>query len=450
MGMSGLQIYKLLPKTNCKDCGFPTCLAFAMKLAAKQAELAACPHVSDESKAALAASSAPPMRAVTLGSGDKEIKVGNETEMFRHDKTFYHQPGIFLRVKDTQPAGEIAEAVAEAMSYQVERVGIMMELSGVAVENASGDKDTFVAAIEAAQGKANGKPFIIMTNDPHTAQAGLEAAGDKPLLYAANKDNWQEMAAAAKAAGASIAVYEPEGLTPLANLAEQVKGAGLEDIVLDPGARGAADSLQIFTQIRRLALTKNLRELGYPLIAFAGEGAESAEEEAIIAAQHVSKYGGLVVIDHFDPAVLYILLTLRLNIYTDPQKPIQVSPGIYEIGEPGPDSPLAVTTNFSLTYFSAAGELAASGMPSWLLISDSEGMSVLTAWAAGNFDAEIVAKAAKTFDVASKVNHRKIIIPGYVSTISGELEEEMPGWEILVGPREAVDIPKYLKQVWQN
>ena len=449
MGMSGLQIYKLLPKTNCKDCGFPTCLAFAMKLAAKQADLAACPHVSEESKAALAASSAPPMRLVTLGSGDTEVKVGNETEMFRHNKTFYNPAGIFLRVKDTQPIAEIEAAVAEAMSYQVERVGITMGLSGVAVENASGDKDAFVAAINAAKAKTNGKPFIIATDDPATAQAGLEAAGERPLLYAANKDNWQEMAATAKATGASIAVYEPEGLTPLANLAENVKGAGIEEIVLDPGARGMADSLALFTQIRRLALTKNFRPLGYPIITFPGEGAESPEEETIVAAQHIAKYGGFVILDHFDPAVAYILLTLRLNIYTDPQKPIQVSPGVYEIGDPGPDSPLLVTTNFSLTYFSVASELDGSGVPSWLLITDSEGMSVLTAWAAGNFDAETVAKGAKAFDVESKVSHRKIIIPGYVAVISGELEEEMPGWEILVGPREAVDIPAYLK-LWQN
>jgi len=449
MAMSGLQIYKLLPKTNCKDCGFPTCLAFAMKLAAKQAELSACPHVSEESKAALAASSAPPMRLIVLGSGDAEVKVGNETEMFRHNKTFYHPAAVFLRVKDTQPIAEIETAVAEAMAYQVERVGMMLSLNGVAVENASGDKETFVAAISAARAKADSKPLIVMTDDPATAQAGLQVAGEKPMLYAARAENWQEMAAAAKAAGASLVVYETDGLTSLANLAENVKDAGVEDIVLDPGTRSMADSLALFTQIRRLALTKSFRPLGYPIVAFPGEGAASPEEEAIIAAQHIAKYGGFIVLDHFDPAVAYILLTLRLNIYTDPQKPIQVSPGIYEIGEPGPDSPLLVTTNFSLTYFSVAGELDGSGVPSWLLITDSQGMSVLTAWAAGNFDAETIAKAAQTFDLEGKVDHRKIIIPGYVAVISGELEEEMPGWEILVGPREAVDIPAYLK-LWQN
>jgi acetyl-CoA decarbonylase/synthase complex subunit gamma len=188
--------------------------------------------------------------------------------------------------------------------------------------------------------------------------------------------------------------------------------------------------------------------LGFPIITFPGEGAEDTDEEAILAAEFIAKYGGIIVLDHFDPAVVYPLLTLRLNIYTDPQKPIQVSPGVYEIGAPKPESPLLVTTNFSLTYFSVAGEVEASGVPSWLLICDSEGMSVLTAWAAGKFDAEKIAKTLKQFSVTDKLSHQKIVIPGFVATISGELEEELPGWEIRVGPREAVDITGYLKNVW--
>jgi len=169
------------------------------------------------------------------------------------------------------------------------------------------------------------------------------------------------------------------------------------------------------------------------------------EEEAVQAAQHIAKYAGIVILDHFDPATIYPLLTLRQNVYTDPQKPIQVGPGLYEISNPQPDSPLLVTTNFSLTYFSVAGEVEGSGRPTWLLIVDSEGMSVLTGWAAGKFDAEKIAKSVQQFNVPSKISHKKIVIPGLVATISGELEEELPGWEIRVGPREAIDIPAYLK-----
>ena len=265
------------------------------------------------------------------------------------------------------------------------------------------------------------------------------------MLYAADGDNWQAMAELAKKHKLPLAVRGEGGLTALANLVEQVKNAGVEDIVLAPGAREPVDTLVNLTQLRRLALKKNFRLLGYPVITFPGEGAASEAEEVALAAQHVAKYAGFIVLDHFDPATMYSLLTLRLNIYTDPQKPIQMEPGIYEFGEPTADSPLLTTTNFSLTYFSVAGEVDGSGVPAWLLVCDAEGMSVLTAWAAGNFDAEVIVKMVKQFNVGDKIAHRKIVIPGFVAVISGELEDELSGWEVLVGPREAVDIPAYLK-----
>jgi acetyl-CoA decarbonylase/synthase complex subunit gamma len=202
--------------------------------------------------------------------------------------------------------------------------------------------------------------------------------------------------------------------------------------------------------MRRAAIKKNFRPLGYPVITFPGDGADSPEKEAMLASQFVNRYAGFIVLNNFEPAALYSLLTLRQNIYTDPQKPIQVTPGLYEIGEPKPESPLLVTTNFSLTYFSVAGEVEGAGRPAWLLVADSEGMSVLTAWAAGKFDAEAIAKSVKTTGVADKIGHKKIVLPGAVATISGELEEELPGWEVLVGPREAIGIPSYLRYLASN
>lgn len=449
MALSGLEIYKLLPKTNCKDCGFPTCLAFAMKLAQKQIELAACPHVSEEAKAALEASAAPPIRLVTVGTGDKKIEVGNETVMYRHEKTFFHEPGLVLRVKDDQPLDEVKASVAEACGYTVDRVGLDLSMNGVAVENVSGDADTFAQAVEAVRDTIR-CPLVLMSSDPAAMKAALARTdGSLPLIYAADRDNWSDMVALAKEHKAPLVVCEPGGLTELANLVEQVKDAGVEDIVLDPGARSMVESLNVLTQLRRLALKKNFRLLGFPIITFPGDGASSEEEEVMLASQHIAKYAGIVVLDHFDPAIAYPLLTLRLNIYTDPQKPIQVEPGLREVNGPAPDSPLLTTTNFSLTYFSVSGEAEGSGVPAWLLICDAEGMSVLTAWAAGKFDAEKIAKSVKQFEVEGKIAHKKIVIPGFVATISGDLEEELPGWEIMVGPREAVDIPSYLKNVWQ-
>ncbi len=449
MPLSGLEIYKLLPKTNCKECGFPTCLAFAMKLAAKQAELTACPYVSEEAKAALAAAAAPPIRLITISSDGKKIEVGNETVMFRHEKTFYHEPGLLVRVKDTQPLEEFKDTVTKAANYSVERVGMELTVSGFAVENASGDPAVFAERVETVKAIAN-LPLVLISKNPAALEAAIaKLDGSVPLLYAADEDNWQAMAELAEKHGFPLAVRGEGDLAALANLVEQVKNAGVEDIVLDPGSRGPVDTLISLTQIRRLALKKNFRLLGYPVITFPGEGAASEAEEVALAAQHIAKYAGFIVLDHFDPATMYPLLTLRLNIYTDPQKPIQMEPGIYEFGDPTPESPLLTTTNFSLTYFSVAGEVENAGVPAWLLVCDSEGMSVLTAWAAGNFDAEVIAKMVKQFNVADKISHRKIVIPGLVAVISGELEDELPGWEVLVGPREAVDIPAYLK-LWQN
>ena len=457
MALSGLEIYKLLPKTNCKECGFPTCLAFAMKLAAKQAELVACPYVSEEAKASLAAAAAPPIRLITISSDGRKIEVGNETVMFRHEKTFYHEPGLLVRVKDTQPLGEFEDIVTKSASYSVERVGMELTVGGFAVENTSGDPALFAERIEALKAIAN-LPLVLISKDPAAMEATVaRLEGTAPLLYAADKDNWQAMAELAKKHGLPLAVRgegDPstssgQRLTALANLVEQVKNVGVEDIVLDPGTRGPVDTLVSLTQLRRLALKKSFRLLGYPVITFPGEGAASEAEEVILAAQHIAKYSGFIVLDHFDPATMYSLLTLRLNIYTDPQKPIQMEPGIYEFGEPTADSPLLTTTNFSLTYFSVAGEVESSGVPCWLLVCDSEGMSVLTAWAAGNFDAEVIAKMVKRFNPEEKIAHRKIVIPGLVAVISGELEDELSGWEVRVGPREAVDIPAYLK-LWQS
>jgi acetyl-CoA decarbonylase/synthase complex subunit gamma len=445
MALSGLQIYKLLPKTNCKECGFPTCLAFAMKLAAKQVDLDACPYVSDEAKESLAAASAPPIRLIKVGTGDQQFQVGNETVMFRHEKTFFNQPGLALRVRDTEDTGAIEEKVETVNAYCVERVGIDMTFNAIAVENASGDAGTFASVVEAVRAKTT-LPFVLISDNADALKAALQKeGGQKPLLYAATSDNWEAMAALSKESGASLAIRSRDGLDELADLTKKVADAGVEDLVLDPGSRDLRTSLAQLTQLRRLAIKKNFRPLGYPIIAFPGEVVESEEGEIVAATQYIAKYVGIIIMDHFDPAVAYPLLTLRLNIYTDPQKPISVDPGIYEFNSPTADSPLLTTTNFSLTYFSVAGELDGSGMPAWLLICDAEGMSVLTAWAAGKFDAETIAKAVKTHGAGDKINQKKITLPGHVAVLSGELEDELPGWEIRVGPREAVDLPAYLK-----
>jgi acetyl-CoA decarbonylase/synthase complex subunit gamma len=444
MALSGIVIYKMLPKTNCKDCGFPTCLAFAMKLAAKQVELSLCPHVSEESEAKLSESAAPPIRLVTLSANGHEVKAGNEVVLFRHEKTFYNKPGLFIRVRDSETAEEIKSKLAPAETYEVNYVGIELNLDGFVVESVSGDPGSFAKAVEVVRGISQ-RPLILMSQNPEVITAGLDKAGGKgTMIYGANRENWQEMAAVAKATGASLAVVA-DSMDGLADLTEKIKGQGVEDMVIDPGARDLGASLAYATQIRRLALKKNYRPLGFPLIVFPGDAGDPVKE-SMQAAQAIAKYAGFIVLDHFTPETIYPLLVLRENIYTDPQKPIQVQPGLYELNDPSASDPLLVTTNFSITYFSVANEVEGAGLPAWLLVTDAEGMSVLTAWAAGKFDAERVAKDVKRFEVMDKIDHKRIIIPGHVAVISGELEEELPGWEIRVGPREAVDLPSFIKQ----
>lgn len=448
MALTGLQIYKLLPQTNCKECGFPTCLAFAMKLAAKQAELSACPYVSEEAKAQLDAAAAPPIRLVSVEGPGHKVEVGNETVIFRHEKTFYHPPGLFLRVKDSWPLEQVKSAAKEAMDYSVTYVGMNLHLDGVAVEAASGNPEPFAAAVKAVR-EVTDRPLILMASDPAALKAGLAAAdGPRPLLYAATAENWQAVAEIAKAANVPVAV-RADSLDGLADLTEKVKGAGVQDIVLDPGVRDPAGTLVTLTHLRRLALKKTFRPLGFPIITFPGEGASDVIEEAQLAAEHIAKYAGFIVLDRFAPEMAYALIAWRVNVYTNPQEPIKVQPGIYEINNPTADAPVMITTNFSITYFSVANEVDGSGLPGWLLVADAEGMSVLTAWAAGKFDAEKIAKTVKTTGIEEKINHRKLIIPGAVAVLMGEVEEELPGWQVLVGPREAVDLPGYLK-LWKS
>ncbi len=376
-----------------------------------------------------------------MSSDGHELAVGNETVIFRHEKTFFHRPGLFVRVKDSDGVDAIKTAIGPADAYEVNYVGMDLSLDGFAVEAASGDAVTFAAAIQAVRAVSQ-RPLVLMSANPAVMKAGLKAAeGTVPLIYKATSENWEAMAELAKTYKAPLAVCA-DSLDELADLTQKIKAAGVEDMVLDPCASDMVSALGTLTQLRRLALKKTFRPLGYPIITFPGEWSEDVE---VAAMQAIAKYAGIIVLDKFSPASTYALLVFRQNIYTDPQKPIQVTPGLYEINKPGPSDPVMVTTNFSITYFSVSNEIEGSGNKGWLLVADAEGMSVLTAWAAGKFDAERIAKTVKSTGIEEKIDHKSIILPGHVAVLSGELEEELPGWEIKVGPREAVNLPQYLK-----
>ena len=444
MALTGLDIYKQLPKTNCKDCGFPTCLAFAMKMATKQVSLDKCPHVTDEAKAALESASRPPIQLVTIGAGDGEIKVGNETQLFRHEEKFHRPTAVAVRVSDTLDDASLAERAEKIGCLAFERVGTQIKVNLVAVDNESGDPGKFEQAAKVAADKS-GLPCLLMSaSAANLKRAAAALSGQRPLLYISDPTEAEAAASIAKEERCPLAV-RADGLEALAELTPKLTAAGLEEIVLDAGTRGLKPTLEALTQIRRLSL-KGFRPLGYPAIAFTADGDPTMQ--VVEASTYVAKYAGVVVTDAAEPWQMLPVLTTRQDIYIDPQKPVAVEPKLYEVGEVGDKSPLLVTTNFSLSYYSVEGEVEASRMPAYILSVDTEGTSVLTAWASDKFNAETITQAMKKAGIEEKVSHRQVVIPGFVAVLSAGIEDES-GWTVQIGPKEASGLPSYLKNQWK-
>ena len=444
MALSGIEIFKLLPKTNCGKCGVPTCLAFAMSLAAGKAELSACPLVTAEARAKLEEASAPPVRPIVIGTGERTLKVGGETVLFRHEKRFENPPGFAILVTDAMNDAEVRERLKRFKELSYLRVGLKLCPELVAVRCDSGDAVKFTSLVSVVKSESDAG-IILMTSNPDVMGSALKACAErKPLLYAATMDNAEKMAALAKETGCPL-VARAAGLDDLAALTEKLTQLGVKDIVLDSSPRAGKQALQDQVMIRRLALNKKFRPLGFPTIILANELTDDPMKEALMAATFIAKYGGIIVLSDFQGETLFPLLVFRMNLYSDPQRPLATTEGIYDIGGPDENSPVLITSNFSLTYFIVSGEIENSRVPSYLLVKDTEGLSVMTAWAAGKFGADTIAPLVKKSGIADKVKHRKLIIPGYIASESGGLEEELPGWQVMVGPREGAHIPPFLK-----
>ena len=444
MALTGLEIYKQLPKTNCRDCGIPTCLAFAMKIATKQIELDKCPHVTPEAKAALESASRPPIQLVVIGTGEKEVKIGNETQLFRHEEKFYRPTALAIRVCDTLDEAALAAKLEAIGRLNFERVGTQIGVNLVAVDNESGDAAQF-AAVASTVAEKSGLALVLMSDKAaHLQKAAADLSSERPLLYINDPEEAEAAAGVAKDASCPLAV-RADGVEGLAALTEKITAAGVTEIVLDPGTRQLKATLEAMTKIRRLSL-KSFRPLGYPTIAFTS--ADDPTFQAVEAATLVAKYAGIVVTDADRTWQMLSVLATRQDIYTDPQKPVAVEPKLYEVGEVGADSPVLVTTNFSLSYFSVEGEVEASRVPAYVFAVDTEGTSVQTAWASDKFNSESITKAIKQSGIEDKVSHRKVVIPGFVAVLSAGVEDES-GWSVLIGPKEASGLPNYLKNQWE-
>ena len=445
MALKALDIYKLLPKKNCKECGDPTCLTFAMKLAGGKADVDLCPYLDDQAKSILGATTRPPVRLVRVGVGERFFKVGEETVLYRHEKTFYHEPGIVFRVSDTQTTEEIVTVTRRVRDEIFTRVGTDLRFSGIAIENISGSAETFAKAVAVVEQQQAHLPPVLIAKDPAAFSAALVHCGSyRPLLHAATHENFREMCALAKKHGCSL-VIRAASLDGLVQMVKDCTAEGVQDLVLDPAPENLGAFIARSTQIRQLAITRSVPELGYPV--FLDATLTGQQDAALVLG--IVKYASVIVTSPLSPGPAKASLTLRQNIYTDPQKPIQMNPGLYRVGNPDKNAPVLMTVNFSLTFFTLQGYLESSRVPCFMLIVDTEGLSVLTAVAAGKLSEMLVRDSIKKFGVENEVTHRKLIIPGYASPLSGRIEEAT-GWKVLVGPRDAAEIGDFLHEEWKK
>jgi len=445
MPIAGSEIVKLLPgKKPCKDCGFPTCFAFAMKLASGGATVDKCPYLSEEVKAKLLDLLAPPIKLVTIGSGENAVKIGNEEVIYRHEKTFVHSPGITLLISDKEDNAKIEEKIRKIKELQFPWVGVNLKANLLALHFASGDKSKFLALVKKVYDSTD-VGMVLISEDLDVLFAARDICADRhPLVYPITKENIDKAIPRIK-----------ENLTPvglrggsieeLIPLTVKLKEVGIEELVLDPGSKNLLEAIRDQTFIRKAALKQGFKPLGYPTIAFPCFTAKDGLKEMLVGSAFVNKWASIIVFSDFDQYSLLPLLVQRLNIYTDPRFPMAVEEKYYEVGEPDESSPVLVTSNWALTYFLVSSAVEATKVPAYICVKDAEGLGVLTAWAAGKFSGDSVGTFIKKSGIENKVKHRKLVIPGKVARIKGELEDALKlEWEIIVGPKETTGIGAFL------
>ncbi len=441
MALKGLDIFKLSPKKNCKECGSPTCMAFCMKVAQGAVSIDKCPYFSDDAKAMLNEQTAPPMKTITVGDG---LKLGGETVMFRHEKTLVNKNLFAVPVCTKMSADEVDTKLADMAKVDYERIGERMYVEFVYVKSHGGDADATVELTKKAM--ATGRALVLDIKDVEVAKAAVEVCKDgKPILNGATPENWEAMNAVATAAGVTLGVSAPN-ISDLYDLVKKLEAAGNKNLVLDVTADTAKETLANAVQVRRTALVDGDRSFGYPSIVRVAKLAKGNKMMQIaLASMFTERYASIIVMEQMDYTAALPLYGLRQNIYTDPQKPMKVEAKIYPLNGADENSPCALTVDFALTYFLVSGELERSNEPVNLIISDASGMSVLTAWAAGKFSSSSIKKTFETLDIENKIKNRTLIIPGKVAVMKGEIQEKLPGWNVVVGPTEAVQLPKYMK-----
>jgi len=462
--LSPIDVYMLLPRTNCKECGEENCMAFATKVVNRELAIEKCPPLLkkeyEKSYKKLWEMLKPPVREITIGTGDRAVKIGGKLVMYRHELTYFNPTAIAIDVTDEMPNDELLSRVKKTEDFTYEYIGYNLRLDMMAVRSTSNDPERFRSTVKRVVENTT-LPLVLCSFNSDVLEAGLMAAPKRrPLIYAATENNWKDMAELALMYECPLVVFAPNNLRLLRSLAKTLREYGIEDLVLDPGTfpgEGLADTLNNFTMIRRVACKKGDELLGFPLmgtpiVAWA-ERADVPEvnmwNEAYVASMLITRYADILIMHSADGWVLLPTVILRQNIYTDPRKPVAVEPGVRIFGKPDENSPVMLTTNFALTYYTVAADIESGGANGYLLVVDTEGIAVDSSVAGRKLTADKVAEAIKETKVEEKVKHRKLIIPGKAARLSGEIEE-LTGWEVLVGPMDSSGIPKFLQEKWKQ
>ena len=444
MALKGLDIFKLSPKKNCKECGCPTCMAFSMKVAQGAVDIAACPYFAPEALAKLSAATEPPMKTIKVGAGDAELSLGGETVLFRHEKTFVSRTRYAMSLCTCMDDETVAQKLEDIKKVDYERIGERMFVEMVYVNYSADGKQDYVELVKKAA--ETGRILILGCKDAEVAKAALEVCKDgKPILNGADASNYEAMNAAATAAGVVLGVSGAD-LSEIHDTVEKLEGLGNKNLVIDVTGADVKETFKNAVQIRKAAIKDGDRTFGYPSIVNLHKiAAGDLHKQAALLSLFTMKYGSVIVAEHIGYAEALPLYGLRQNLFTDPQKPMKVEPGVYPLNGADENSVCLTTVDFALTYFLVSGELERSGVPVNLIINDAGGLSVLTSWAAGKFSSSSIAKFFQEQDIEGKIKSRKLIIPGKVAVLKGELEAKMPGWEIIIAPNEAVQLVKFMK-----
>lgn len=444
MALKGLDIFKLSPKKNCKECGCPTCMAFSMKVAQGAVDIAACPYFAPEALAKLSAATEPPMKTIKVGAGDAELSLGGETVLFRHEKTFVSRTRYAMSLCTCMDDETVAQKLEDIKKVDYERIGERMFVEMVYVNYSADGKQDYVELVKKAA--EAGRILILDCKDAEIAKAALEVCKDgKPILNGADASNYEAMNAVATAAGVVLGVSGAD-LSEIHDTVEKLEGLGNKNLVIDVTGADVKETFKNAVQIRKAAIKDGDRTFGYPSIVNLHKiAAGDLHKQAALLSLFTMKYGSVIVAEHIGYAEALPLYGLRQNLFTDPQKPMKVEPGVYPLNGADENSVCLTTVDFALTYFLVSGELERSGVPVNLIINDAGGLSVLTSWAAGKFSSSSIAKFFQEQDIEGKIKSRKLIIPGKVAVLKGELEAKMPGWEIIIAPNEAVQLVKFMK-----